>query len=62
MGEPRRRAYYIDDVVFEREFGVDAAYRAGRELRGGDGVVRLGRDANGVWIAVRDIVLERHPA
>ncbi|MDQ3124471.1 MAG: intradiol ring-cleavage dioxygenase [Pseudomonadota bacterium] len=59
--EPGRRPYYIDDVVFEGEFGVTAAYRARSELRGGDGVVRLGRTAQGVWIADRDIRLERHP-
>lgn len=60
--EPGRRAYYIDDVVFDGEFGVDAAYRARRELRGGSGIVRLGRTADGTWTAVRDIRLERHPA
>ncbi len=59
--EPGRRPYYIDDVVFEGEFGVTDAYRAQRELRGGDGVVRLGRTADGVWTAARDIRLERHP-
>lgn len=59
--EPGRRPYYIDDVVFEGEFGVTAAYRAGAELRGGDGVVRLSRTTEGVWTANRDIRLERHP-
>lgn len=60
--EPGRRPYYIDDVVFEGEFGVTAAYRARSELRGGDGVVRLGRTTDGIWTARRDIRLERHPA
>ncbi len=60
--EPGRRPYYIDDVVFEGEFGVTDAYRARSELRGGDGVVRLGRGPDGVWTAERDIRLERHPA
>ena len=62
LREPGRRPYYIDDVVFDGEFGVDAAYRARAELRGGSGIVRLGRTSEGVWTAVRDIRLEPHPA
>lgn len=58
--EPGRRAYYIDDVVFDGEFGVDAAYRAAQELRGGSGIVRLVRGA-GSLTADRPIRLERHP-
>lgn len=60
VGEPGRRPYYIDDVVFEGEFGVTPDYRARSELRGGDGVVRLARE-NAVWLARRDIRLEPHP-
>lgn len=60
--EPGRRPYYIDDVVFEGEFRVDATYRANQELRGGSGIVRLERGSDGVLIAVRDIRLERRPA
>lgn len=59
--EPGRRPYYVDDVVFEGEYRVDAAYRAGQELRGGSGIVRLTGDAAQGWAAVRDIRLERHP-
>lgn len=61
VGEPGRRPYYIDDVVFDGEFKVDSEYRANQELRGGSGIVRLSRDSEGRWLAVRDIVLERHP-
>lgn len=60
LGEPGRPPYYIDDVVFEGEFGVTPEYRAASELRGGDGVVRLTREAD-VWVARRDIRLEPHP-
>lgn len=60
--EPGRRPYYVDDVVFDGEHGVDAAYRARQELRGGSGVVRLTGNAAEGWAAVRDIRLERHPA
>ena len=62
VGEPGRPPYYIDDVVFEGEFGVTTAYRKACELRGGDGVIRLGRSGDGTLLARRDIRLEVHPA
>lgn len=58
--EPGRRAYWIDDVVFEGEFGVTPAYRAAAENRGGNGIVQLHRE-HGIRAARRDIILERHP-
>lgn len=58
--EPARRPYWIDDVVFAGEHGVDDAYRRNARNRGGDGIVELRRD-DGLWRARRDIVLERHP-
>ncbi len=58
--EAGRRPYWIDDVVFAGEFGVDDAYRAARENRGGDGIVTLAREGD-VWVARRDIRLEPHP-
>jgi protocatechuate 3,4-dioxygenase, beta subunit len=61
IGEPGRRPYYVDDVVFDGEFGVTSAYRSAQELRGGSGIVRLQRRADGTLLAVRNIVLERHP-
>ncbi len=62
VGEPGRRPYYVDDTVFDGEFGVEDAYRRRQELRGGSGIVRLTRAADGVLEAVRDIRLELHPA
>lgn len=56
--EQGKDPYWIDDVVFEGEPGVDAAYRRARENRGGSGIVRLTRDGSGRWVAERDIVLE----
>lgn len=61
IGEPGRRPYYIDDVVFDGEFKVDSDYRQRQEFRGGGGIVKLSKDAQGRWIATRDIILERHP-
>ena len=60
IAEPGRRAYYIDDIVFDGEFGVTPAYRGAQEFRGGSGIVRLTR-SNDLWLATRDIMLERHP-
>ncbi len=62
VGEPGRRPYYIDDVVFDGEFGVTAAYRKACELRGGNGIIKLARTDDGVLLARRDIRLEPHPA
>ena len=59
--EPGRKPYWIDNIVFDGEFKVDAAYRAKMENRGGNGIIPLKR-TNGVWTGTRDIKLERHPA
>lgn len=61
VAEPGHPPYYIDDVVFAGEYGVDDAYRAKCENRGGSGIVDLGRDTAGVLHATRDIRLEEHP-
>ncbi len=60
IAEAGHPAYYIDDVVFDGEFGVTPRYRRAQELRGGSGIIRLERSAAGVWLARRDIRLERH--
>ncbi|MDP1909602.1 MAG: hypothetical protein Q8K85_14990 [Hyphomicrobium sp.] len=62
ISEPGRRPYYVDDVVFDGEHKVDAAYRARQQLRGGSGIVRLARSDDGKSLrATRNITLERHP-
>jgi len=61
IGESGPPRYYIDDVVFVGEFGVTIRYRRNQELRGGSGIVTLRDNGNGVLVAVRDIILERHP-
>ena len=57
--EPDRREYWIDDVVFDDGPLVNARYRSRVQSRGGSGIVRPIRDASGVWLVRRDIVLER---
>jgi protocatechuate 3,4-dioxygenase beta subunit len=58
--EAGRRPYWIDDIVFDGEFGVTPDYRRAREDRGGSGIVRLSRE-NGRLVARRNIILEPHP-
>lgn len=62
VGEPGRRPYYIDDVVFDGEFGVDDSYRARADNRGGSGIVRLEQGSDGRLLARRDIRLEVRPS
>ncbi|MFM7402977.1 MAG: hypothetical protein ACKO1N_02540 [Erythrobacter sp.] len=59
--EPTKRPYWIDDIVFEGEFGVTEAYRRSMTNKGGNGILAASRDAGGVWQVTRDIILERHP-
>jgi protocatechuate 3,4-dioxygenase, beta subunit len=59
--EEGKRPYWIDDIVFDGEFGVTDAYRRSMTNKGGNGIVPVTRDARGVWQVTRDIILERHP-
>ncbi len=59
--EADRPPYWIDDIVFESEFGVTQAYRQQMTNKGGNGIVPLVRTEDGSLKAVRDITLERHP-
>lgn len=59
--EPGKRPYWIDDIVFEGEFGVTAKYRNSMTKKGGNGIVKAVRDTKGIWNVTRDIILERHP-
>lgn len=59
--EPGKRPYWIDDIVFDGEFGVTPAYRKSMVNQGGNGIVPVRRDANGNASVMRNIILERHP-
>jgi protocatechuate 3,4-dioxygenase, beta subunit len=59
--EPGKRPYWIDDVVFDGEFGVTPKYRREMTNKGGKGIIRLTKELGGTWVARRDIVLEQHP-
>lgn len=59
--EPGKPPYWIDDVVFDGEFGVTDEYRAKMDNKGGNGIVVLAQTNEGELLAVRDILLEPHP-
>jgi protocatechuate 3,4-dioxygenase beta subunit len=59
--EPGKRPYWIDDIVFDGEFGVTPAYRQAMTNKGGNGIVKAMRSDSGGWSVTRDIILERHP-
>jgi protocatechuate 3,4-dioxygenase beta subunit len=54
-----RDPYWIDDIVFSGEPGVDAEYRSERENRGGPGIITLRRAGDGSLLGERNIILER---
>lgn len=55
-GEPER---YIDDVVFEGDPLLTPEHQTRLRQRGGSGIVRLERNADGTLRAIRDIYLGR---
>lgn len=59
--EPERQPYWIDDIVFDGEFGVTAKYRKSMVNKGGNGIVKASRSADDIWKVTRDITLEIHP-
>jgi protocatechuate 3,4-dioxygenase, beta subunit len=59
--EPGRGTYYIDDVVFEGDPRLSTRHRRDpSSARGGSGLTRPQRDADGVWQVRRDIFLGRN--
>ena len=59
--EEGKPPYWIDDIVFDGEFGVTDAYRQGMVNQGGDGISTISKTETGEWLVTRDILLERHP-
>ncbi|MFD0752180.1 intradiol ring-cleavage dioxygenase [Mucilaginibacter calamicampi] len=49
--------YYIDEYIFEGDALLTAAYRSKLQNRGGSGIVKLTKNANGWWVCKRNIVL-----
>ncbi len=59
--EPGTQEYWIEDVLFDDDPLVTDAVRKDRPNRGGPGIISLARTPEGTLVAVRDIILERHP-
>jgi protocatechuate 3,4-dioxygenase beta subunit len=57
--EPGKATYYISDLLFEDDPLLASSPRQ-RRPRGGDGVARPVKDAEGIWHVRRDIVLRLH--
>lgn len=55
--EPGRDEYWIDAFEFDDDPRLTPAERRKRENRGGSGILRMTRDAKGVWHGVRHIRL-----
>lgn len=49
--------YYIDEFRFEDDPLLTASERANQEKRGGSGIIALKKNAQGVWVGRRDIIL-----
>ncbi|HWA35962.1 MAG TPA: hypothetical protein VG737_17585, partial [Cyclobacteriaceae bacterium] len=49
--------YYIDEFRFEDDPLLTATERANQEKRGGSGIISLKKNAQGVWVGRRDIIL-----
>ena len=55
--EPSLKYYYIDEYLFTDDPFLTASEQARQEKRGGSGILTLKKNAQGVWIGKRDIVL-----
>jgi protocatechuate 3,4-dioxygenase, beta subunit len=58
--EPGKNEYYIDEFLFDDDTLLTANERSRQENRGGSGIVKLSKSANGIWIGKRDIVLGKN--
>ena len=55
--EPTKNEYYIDDFVFENDPFMSSLEKQKMQNRGGNGIVKLTKNEEGVWVGKRDIVL-----
>jgi protocatechuate 3,4-dioxygenase beta subunit len=56
--EPSGRLYYINDFVFKDDSLVNDRYLRGLNLTGGNGIVDLRKNLDGIWLGERDIVID----
>ena len=55
--EPNKNEYYIDDFVFEDDPYLTVSEKNKMPNRCGNGIVKLTKNTEGVWIGKRDIIL-----
>ena len=55
--EPNKNEYWIDEFVFEGDPYLTEAEKKNLPNRGGNGIIKLVKNTEGVWVGKRDIVL-----
>ena len=58
--ETGKTEYWIEDFVFEDDKFVDDKYKNRAENRGGEGILKLTKNENGIYTARRDITLGKN--
>jgi protocatechuate 3,4-dioxygenase beta subunit len=55
--EPGTTLYWIDEFLFDDDPVLTEKEKLNQEKRGGSGIISLKKNANGVWVGKRDIIL-----
>lgn len=58
--EPGLSLYWIDEFLFEDDPMLTQQERAKQEGRGGMGILKVAKNANGVWVGTRNIILGKN--
>jgi protocatechuate 3,4-dioxygenase, beta subunit len=58
--EPGLSEYYIDEYLFDGDPFLTTEEKNGAENRGGNGIIKLSKDADGMLLCKRDIVLGKN--
>lgn len=57
LKEPDKQEYYISDFLFDDDPHLSAEHRRNQEKRGGNGILSPEKNADGVLVATRNIIL-----
>jgi protocatechuate 3,4-dioxygenase, beta subunit len=58
--EPGKNEYWIDEFIFDDDPFVNAEVRKNHQERGGNGILKISRQADGTQVASRDIILGKN--
>jgi len=58
--DPDKGYYWIDEYLFDDDPYLTPAERNSQKGRGGNGIIHLNKNAGGIWIGTRDIVLGKN--